>query len=542
MLGSVTKHAHSRRALLACLALLALAAGGYGLAQADIDPDSSASPYSSSALASGAHGAPSAACASTVLGVLGDIAARVYHEGVFSERTAAASVFVEKSRPLREAIERDDPRSARAAARELLATGHMTSLRVIRLTAPARPGSGSPGSGAGTASGLPSGTASGSASGTASGLPSGTASGSASGTAGTSPNTNAGQLLVNAGVTAALAPLHGTITGASGAPIATFVASVWADAGLIAELDGIDQVETSLRAHGRNLGGSFALPAGAAGEPDAKQGTITVGGVAYDYTWLPATAYPEGQQLRVYVLRTPASIAPLCAPTSEGTLANALGLVAKLIYTSESGPHALAQVRRVQHNQALLRAVAAREPEATRLAIDKLLNEHIVRMRVSAGGGLLSDVGGPYVLAPVRAPLRLHGRRIGTVVLSIQDDEGYKRLAKRLAGLDVLMYMNTPPGLPPGDAGSGPGAGTEPGSSSEPGSGSESSGSRSEPAGSREHQQLVKNSLGPLDGAVVPASGPYTYHGRAYRVLTLHTEAFPSGPLRIVVLIPIPYS
>lgn len=522
MLGSVTKHAHSRRALLACLALLALAAGGYGLAQADIDPDSSASPYSSSALASGAHGAPSAACTSTVLGVLGDIAARVYHEGVFSERTAAASVFVEKSRPLREAIERDDPRSARAAARELLATGHMTSLRVIRLTAPARPGSGSPGSASGTASGLPSGTASGSAS--------GTASGSASGTPGTPPNTNAGQLLVNTGVTAALAPLHGTITGASGAPIATFVASVWADAGLIAELDGIDQVETSLRAHGRNLGGSFALPAGAAGEPDAKQGTITVGGVAYDYTWLPATAYPEGQQLRVYVLRTPASIAPLCAPTSEGTLANALGLVAKLIYTSESGPHALAQVRRVQHNQALLRAVAAREPEATRLAIDKLLNEHIVRMRVSAGGRLLSDVGGPYVLAPVRAPLRLHGRRVGTVVLSIQDDEGYKRLAKRLAGLDVLMYMNTPPGLPPGDAGT------------EPGSGSESSGSRSEPSGSREHQQLVKNSLGPLDGAVVPASGPYTYHGRAYRVLTLHTEAFPSGPLRIVVLIPIPYS
>ena len=65
-----------------------------------------------------------------------------------------------------------------------------------------------------------------------------------------------------------------------------------------------------------------------------------------------------------------------------------------------------------------------------------------MRLRVSAGGRLLSDVGGPYVLAPVSAPLRLDGRKIGSIVLSIQDDEGYKRLAGRLAGLDVLMYMD----------------------------------------------------------------------------------------------------
>jgi hypothetical protein len=100
------------------------------------------------------------------------------------------------------------------------------------------------------------------------------------------------------------------------------------------------------------------------------------------------------------------------------------------------------------------------------------------------------------VLAPVRAPLRLGGRTIGSLVLSIQDDEGYKRLAGRLAGLDVLMYM-------------GP--------------------------------RLVKNSLGPNPGAV-PAQGVFRHGGRAFRVFTLHTQAFPSGPLRIVVLIPLPYA
>ena len=53
-----------------------------------------------------------------------------------------------------------------------------------------------------------------------------------------------------------------------------------------------------------------------------------------------------------------------------------------------------------------------------------------MRLRVSAGGKLLSDVGGPYVLAPVTraaAAARPHDRQL---VLSIQDDEGYLRLTR----------------------------------------------------------------------------------------------------------------
>ena len=172
--------------------------------------------------------------------------------------------------------------------------------------------------------------------------------------------------------------------------------------------------------------------------------------------------------------------------------------MAKLIYAAESGGAARAQIKRVQHNRALLAAVVRRDPEATRLAIDQLLNQHIVRMRVSAGGMLLADVGGPFVLAPVHATLRLHGRTIGSFVLSVQDDEGYLRLARRLAGLDVLMYVNRP------------------------------------------HLQLVKNSVGPAPGTV-PAGGPYHYRGSTFDVFTLHAQAFPSGPLLIRVLVPIPY-
>jgi hypothetical protein len=150
----------------------------------------------------------------------------------------------------------------------------------------------------------------------------------------------------------------------------------------------------------------------------------------------------------------------------------------------------------VQSDPALLRAVAARDPQATRVAIGNLLTEHIVRLRVNVGGRLLQDVGGPYVLAPVPGVLRAGGRTIGTFVLSIQDDEGYLRLVRRLGGMYVLMYMGN---------------------------------------------TLVKNSLGPAPGSV-PASGPYTYRGRSFRVFTLDATAFPSGPLRVRVLVPIPYA
>ncbi len=124
-----------------------------------------------------------------------------------------------------------------------------------------------------------------------------------------------------------------------------------------------------------------------------------------------------------------------------------------------------------------------------------LLHKHVVRLRVSTRGALLADVGGPYVLAPLRAPLTQNGRQIGELELSIQDDEGYKRLAERLAGVHVVMSMGG---------------------------------------------RVVKNSLGTFS-APIPPSGPYTYQGHSYTVFTIPAEAFPSGPLTIRVLVPNPY-
>jgi hypothetical protein len=299
-----------------------------------------------------------------------------------------------------------------------------------------------------------------------------------------------GRVLADAGGPA-VAPLHGTLLGSSGKPIGSYIASVWADEGLIDETNGVTGGRIALRVGERSVGGSLALPA----RPLAREGTLTLGGRRYEYTSFAGHAYPSGA-LRVYLLRTIASTASLCGASAEETVVHTLGRIASLIYAGEAGARTLPQVRRVQRDQPLLHAVAARDPLATKAAIEALLTEHIVRLRVSAPRALLADVGGPFVLAPVSAPLRLEGRTVGSFVLSIQDDEGYLRLTRRLAGLRVLMYMNS---------------------------------------------QLVKNSLGPAPGTV-PPSGSYVYRGRSFRVFTVNARAFPSGPLTIRVLIGVPYS
>jgi hypothetical protein len=375
-----------------------------------------------------------ASCAATVLATLRRVALHAYREGIASERTGVAMRLIETSAPLRAALERDDAAAARSAARALVATGKLTTLRVID---------------------------------------------------------SQGRTLADAGTPRAVAPLHGTVIAPGGRRIGSYIASVWADGGLVDEIDGLAEASTTLRAGGHTLAGSSGLPPVAL----PSHGALTSRGVDYVYTSFPAERYPSGS-LRVYVVRSLRSTGPLCGRTEQDTVVNTLSRIARLIYQGEAGRRTLPQVRRVQHNEPLLRAVAAGDPAATRRAIVALLNQHIVRLRVSSGGRLLSDVGGPYVLAPVRAPLRLAGRPIGSFVLSIQDDEGYLRLTHRLAGLDVLMHAGG---------------------------------------------QIVMNSVGPSPG-LVPASGTYRYRGNSFRVFTFTAQAFPSGPLRIQVLIPIPYS
>jgi hypothetical protein len=395
-----------------------------------------------SAIVETAVGTPES-CAQTALQTLGTVVARVYREGLSSERTLVAERLVEGSTALRAAVEAGNAPAARAAGETLLATGHMTNLLVVR----------------------------------------------------------GDRTLVNLGGPA-LAPLHGTLKSSSGAVLATYTTSVWADSGFVSETRGVAEGLIALREAGHSVGGSLRLPSGTL--PDA--GTLTYQGVPYQYTSVAASSYPTGKPLEIYLLKPVSATAVLCGQTNQDTMVDTLKRVANLIYQAEGGPRTLVQIHRIQGYRPLLEAIAEHNQTTTTTAIHILLHEHVVRMRVLVEGKPFADVGGPWVLAPVRAKLSYEGHKIGTLVLSIQDDEGYLRLTRRLAGLDVLMYMHEPGSVAP---------------------------------------TLVKDSLGPLPGpalAAVPASGTYTYRGHDFRVFTVNAKAFPSGPLTIRVLVPIPYS
>jgi hypothetical protein len=221
------------------------------------------------------------------------------------------------------------------------------------------------------------------------------------------------------------------------------------------------------------------------------QGPVTIAGQSFQTTTLTGAVYPSGA-LHVVLLAPTASLS--CPGDAAQTRVETLGHVGELIYQEElHSPDVSATLRHVEHSPAFTRAVAARDPAATRAAIVGFFREHIhvVRVRVNTGAGLLVDVGGPYVLAPVHGTVRSGGRVVGRFEMAIQDDAGYLRLAHLFTGADILMRTGS-------------------------------------------HQVTGTLSPGPAN---VPARGPVAYGGRTYEAYSFTGEAFPSGPLRLSLLL-----
>jgi hypothetical protein len=99
------------------------------------------------------------------------------------------------------------------------------------------------------------------------------------------------------------------------------------------------------------------------------------------------------------------------------------------------------------------------------------------------------------VLAPVHGEVRSAGKLVGRFSFAIQDDAGYLKLAHLFTGGEVLM--------------------------------------RTGPNGT--HQVMGTLNPGP---ASVPGRGPVNYEGHEYEAYSFTGEAFPSGALRISLLLP----
>lgn len=293
-----------------------------------------------------------------------------------------------------------------------------------------------------------------------------------------------GHVLARAGSGVAIAPVHGTLSGTS----ATFVVSTQSAHSYLQVVHQVTGAQVLL------FNGTHLLAGTLAGAPPASlpnTGALTYAGKSFQASTLSGTAFPSGP-LRITLLVPTATIS--CSGTAAQTRVETLGHVGERIYREElNSPDVSATLRHIERSSAFQRAVAAHDAAAVRAAIVGFFGEHIhvVRVRVTTGGHLLEDLGGPYVLAPVRGTVRSGGRVVGQFEMAIQDDAGYLRLAHLFTGAEVLMRTGT-------------------------------------------RQVMGTLSPGP---ASVPARGPVSYGGRSYQAYSFTGEAFPSGPLRLSLLL-----
>jgi hypothetical protein len=195
----------------------------------------------------------------------------------------------------------------------------------------------------------------------------------------------------------------------------------------------------------------------------------------------------------------PASASASCGSSTIATIATADATVLTDIYRNEqAGTEVSFDSAQITGAHDLLSAVANDNRTATGKAVKRIVLHpawHIVRLRVlDDAGHILADIGGTYTIAPVSGVLRLGGRVIGTFVMSVQDDVGVTKLETRFVGDPIGIYVNG---------------------------------------------ELVADRYAKPPSS--PPRGPSLTLGRvAYRVVTETYDAFPTGTLTAVLLVPPP--
>ena len=178
-----------------------------------------------------------------------------------------------------------------------------------------------------------------------------------------------------------LAPLHGTLKGADGAPIATYVMSVWADSGFLAESRGVAEGVVALRTTaGASVGGTPALGAGAL----PSEGALTLGRRRLPVHLLPGAGYPVGRAAGLPAEAARARPPPCADARVQDTTVNTLRRVAQPDLRRR-GRRARTRAQVAPRPEQPAAAGSGRPPRPRRqpnARSDALLNHHIVRLRV----------------------------------------------------------------------------------------------------------------------------------------------------------------
>jgi hypothetical protein len=173
------------------------------------------------------------------------------------------------------------------------------------------------------------------------------------------------------------------------------------------------------------------------------------------------------------------------------TVAATLGEVAQRVYHAAASGDDIAQaVGRVQSSTALTSAIRGDSASAATSALRELLNGQIVRIEVLLDGHVLASAGSGPAVAPARGSI---SGTDATYVLSVQSNEDYLQVAHQITGAQVLLL----------------------------------SGGR----------RLAGTFSGPSPSSI-PTSGTIGYAGQSYDVASVSGARYPSGALRVALLVP----
>jgi hypothetical protein len=160
------------------------------------------------------------------------------------------------------------------------------------------------------------------------------------------------------------------------------------------------------------------------------------------------------------------------------------------------------QLNRIARDGTLLNALSKGDVAGAQAEADAQLRSpgnhfvHVTRISVVRGSRVLVNAtvnsDGVFVVAPASRVLRLHGRLLGTLLVSIQDVTGYVKVVHDLTGADVVAR------------------------------------------GASGH---VRASRGAPTRGPLPSSGQVTIAGRRYSVRSFHEVGWGKEPLTVWILL-----
>jgi hypothetical protein len=151
-------------------------------------------------------------------------------------------------------------------------------------------------------------------------------------------------------------------------------------------------------------------------------------------------------------------------------------------------------VHRVQSSEALAKAIDDDNAPAANAALRALLLGQITRIEVLRGGRVFAQGGAGTAIAPARGSI---AGTSATFVLSTQSEHTFMEVVPQVTGAQMLLI-----------------------------------------AGARGAGERLGGTIAGSLPTTAPADGPVTLGGQSYESFTQAGEAYPSGQLRIVLLVP----